>query len=260
MSGRFRFVFLNSLLIYISGFILTTIIHESGHFIAYWISGVHVVLYHNHVSASAEDLSLTIKVVAALAGPFISLVQGVIFSLIIFRKQSNTNGYLFSLWAGLLGFINFFGYLMLTPFSTAGDTGKAAQLLQLPSVYQFLISVAGIAILIFIMIKMGYFFSNFIPKGTGLPEKRKYINALILYPILAGSLVNVLLAFPVPVLLSVIYPATSSYAVLSAYRAILKAESIFNKPAAIETRIPVGTVLLTGLAIIVNRLLTIGFG
>jgi len=253
-------VFTNSLMAYVSAFILTTIIHESGHFLAYRVLGESAVIYHNYVQVQAQNLSLQIKVIAALAGPVISLVQGIIFALIVIKRRKNNAGDLMILWLSLLGFINFFGYLMLTPLSTDGDTGKVAELLHMPYFLRITIALIGIAILIIVILRIGKYFSAFIPQGKEIVERRKYINSLIIFPIVAGSLINVLLALPVPVFLSIIYPATSSYVILSAYGVILKAGVTPASASLIESKISLHLVLLLLFGILLNRLFTPGIG
>jgi hypothetical protein len=251
-------VFINSMLVFVSAFIITTIIHESGHFISYYLFGAHPYMYHNYVGVAELKLSITTKIVSAMAGPVISCIQGIIFGVIVLKKPDSTPKSLLFLWLSLLGFINFFGYLMLTPLSTVGDTGKVAELLNLSYIYRILVAVIGIITLIYLVIKIGRNFVNFIPRETGLPERRKYVNSLVLFPIIAGSAVNVLLAFPVPVILSVIYPATSSYAVMCAYGVILKTKRAPSLESIIENKISRFLIFLTLSAILLNRLLTMG--
>jgi hypothetical protein len=149
---------------------------------------------------------------------------------------------------------------MLTPLSTQGDTGKVAELLNLSYQTRIFIAVFGLVIIVIIVLKIGKFFSNFIPNETEMSIRRRYINSLILYPILAGSIINVILAFPIPVILSVIYPATSSFVVLSAYGIILKTKSKFSPEAEIEKKISVFIICITVTGIVFNRILTLGIG
>jgi len=260
LQSPFKFVFVNSFFAFVSAFILTTIIHESGHFISYLLAGAQPVLHHNYVQVSGENLSSQVKIVAALAGPVISLIQGTIFALIVAKKQSNNSKYLLFLWLSLLGFINFFGYLMLTPLSTKGDTGKVAEMLDLPYFYRIMIAVLGITILIVIVLKIGKYFANFISAETKLSVKSKYVNSLVLFPIIAGSIINVLLAFPIPVILSVIYPATSAFVILSSYGIILKTENSHLSESQIANRISPLLLIVFVFGILLNRLLAGGIG
>ena len=253
-------IFINSTLAFVSAFIITTIIHESGHFLSYYSSGAQAILYHNSVYTPDQQLDVLTRIISALAGPVISCIQGIIFAVIVLRKPDNSARYLLFLWMSLLGFINFFGYLMLTPISIQGDTGKVAELLNLSYPLRIFIAVFGMVIIVIIVLKMGKLFSNFIPNETEMSIRRRYINSLILYPILAGSIINVILAFPIPVILSVIYPATSSFVVLSAYGIILKTKSKFSPEAEIEKKISVFLICITVTGIVLNRILTLGIG
>jgi len=255
-----KILFVNSLAGFVAAFLFTTFIHESGHFIAYLLSGAHPVLYHNHVRVDEPEFGTAVRIIAAMAGPVISLVQGICLGLIVVRRRSNSPQDLLLLWLCLLGLVNFFGYLMLTPISTVGDTGKAAALIGLPVIYRILISIAGIAILILLVIRLGRYFSRFIPAVGDLRQKRRYIKVLVIYPILAGSVINVLLALPVPVMLSVIYPATSSFVILSAYGSIIRTADSPAAASVPELKISRLLVLLLLAGIVVNRLLTLGLG
>ncbi len=256
----YKNIFLNSFMAFVSAFILTTIIHESGHFISYLLAGAQPELFHNYVQTSDNTLSLQIKIIAAMAGPVISLLQGIIFTMLVVKNQKNNARYLLFLWLSLLGFINFFGYLMLTPLSTKGDTGKVAELLHISYVARIIIAVIGLATLIFIVVKIGRYFANFIPTRTELPIRGKYVNFLVMFPIIAGSMVNVILAFPIPVILSVIYPATSAYVILSSYGVILKTERQQMPDSDLDKKISLFLVIIVMTCIILNRILTTGIG
>ena len=260
MQTSLKTLFFNSFLAFISAFIITTVIHESGHFILYFIFGAHPVLHHNFVQTLNPSISSNALIISGLAGPVISLVQGIILGTYLIKKPGNSDRYLLLLWLCLLGFINFFGYLMLTPISKKGDTGKVAEMLGISSVLQIIIAVIGLLALILIVIKMGKYFANFIPANTDKIKKGKYINSMVMFPIMAGNIVNILLAFPIPVILSVIYPATSSYVILTSYGTILKTESKLTNESDIDKQVSVFLEIITIITIILNRLLTMGFG
>ncbi|MEJ2637283.1 MAG: hypothetical protein P8184_18605 [Calditrichia bacterium] len=252
-----RMLFINSTLAFVTAFFLTTFIHEGGHFIAYLLSGAHPVMYHNYVQTPAQ-LSTGVEVIGSLAGPLISLLQGIVFGLIVYRKPGNSAGDLLMLWLSLLGFINFFGYLLLTPLSTVGDTGKAAELLQIGYPWRILTAAVGISVLIILVIRTGKYFTNFIPPERDLAAKKGYINSVLFFPILAGSVVNVAFAFPVPAALSVIYPATSSFAIMMAFGTVLRTAPMVNSGSKTGKRVSGMLLVMLPACIIINRLLTLG--
>jgi len=260
MDKTLKFFYINSTMAFVGGFILTTIFHEFGHFVSYYFFGADPVMYHNYVQASAEGLSESALIISALAGPFFSLAQGIIFGIIKIRRRSNDVLDLLFLWLSLLGFVNFFGYLMMTPLTAAGDTGKAAELLGLSYSIRIFIALLGLGTIIFIVLKIGRRFADFIPDTIESSARSKYVNSLILFPIITGSLINVLLAFPVQVLLSIIYPATSAYVIMSAYGAVLKEKNGIKQKSTAGERISLKLAVIGMTAIIFNRLLTQGWG
>lgn len=163
MTRSLKYVLINSTFAFVSAFFISTGVHELGHFISYLIFGANPTLYHNYVYTPDQQLSMHVSIISALAGPLSSLLQGIIFGAVVSRGGEGKIFHLLYLWLSLLGFINFVGYLMMTPLSTAGDTGKVAELLQVGYVYRILTAAAGFAILIFVILKIGKNFSNFIP-------------------------------------------------------------------------------------------------
>jgi hypothetical protein len=254
----FKYLYINSTLAFVAAFIITTIIHEGGHFIAYLLFDANPIMYHNYVHTPDQSLADYVKIIAALAGPFISLLQGIIFWIFIKVKSRNDDAGLMNLWLCLLGFINFFGYLMLTPLSTEGDTGKASQLLQIPYMFRILIAAFGLLIIILIVIKTGKFFARFIPDQTEISGRRKYISSLAMFPIITGSIINSLLAFPLPSILSIIYPATSSFVIMSAYSIILKSKSGFVQKSILEDKISIRIISILVIFFIIKSLLSMG--
>ena len=259
MPKSHRNIFVNSTLAFVSAFIITTIIHESGHYLASYLFGSQPKLYHNYVETSETQTRVLAIIIIALAGPFISFIQGVIASGMVHFRQKNTQQDLLLLWLGLLGFVNFFGYLMLTPFSTVGDTGKVAELLQIHYMLRFGISLFGLAALLLIVMATGKEFARFIPPVSELVEKRKHVNAVLLFPIIIGSIVNSILAFPVVAVLSVIYPATSPYVILSSYGKVLKGIILRSNDSFIYQKISPFLIGLVIVCVLINRLLTKGY-
>lgn len=260
MDKVLRNILLNSTLAFVSAFVITTLIHEWGHFISYFLFDGNPILYHNHVRTPDQQLAAHATVISALAGPVSSLIQGIIFGAIVTRRGKGNAAYLVFLWLGLLGFINFFGYLMMTPLSTAGDTGKAAELLQIDFVYRILIAVGGFAVLILAILKLGRNFARFIPPGENDKGRVRYVYHIMFFPILIGCIINTLLALPAPALLSIIYPATSPFVIMISFSAILKSGDSAGIGTEIEAGVSKSMIFLFLFAILVNRILTAGFG
>jgi membrane-associated protease RseP (regulator of RpoE activity) len=260
MNKSLRNVLINSTMAFVSAFIVTTFIHEFGHYLSYSLSGANPTIFHNYVQADDQQISINAKIISALAGPVISLLQGIVLGIVVSKKRKNTAIYLFYLWLSILGLVNFFGYLAMTPFSTTGDTGKVAELMNLNSSVRMMIAIAGLVLLILVIFKVGKKFSNFISAKYSWKERRNYVYSIMFLPIIFGSILNTLLALPVIVVLSVIYPATSSYVIMSSFGTILKNPYPQATIPEFEEKIMKRLVLLFTSAIILNRLLTMGLG
>lgn len=260
MANPLKNILINSTLAFVSAFVFTTVIHEGGHFLSYMFFGAHPTLFHNYVQTPDQHLSTLARVVSALAGPVISLVQAVVFGLIVSKGRKNTASHLLFLWLSLLGYVNFFGYLVMTPLFTGGDTGAVAELLNIVYVIRIVIALAGFAVLLWIIRHTARNFSTFIPAELEGQQRSRYVYRLMFFPIMVGSAVNTLLAFPVAAVLSAIYPATSSYVIMSSFRAILHGSSSHVSRSECEGGISKILVFLALSAIILNRLLTFGVG
>lgn len=260
MDDSLRNVLINSTLAFVSAFVITTFVHESGHYLSYLFFGADPTLFHDYVQASEQNFALPGRVISALTGPVFSLIQAVIFGLVVSKNRKNTASYLLFLWLSLLGYINFFAYLMLTPLASAGDTAKIAELLNLDISIRIIIAVVGFAVLMLMVLMTAKNFSNFIPADENVKGRAKYVYRIMFFPIMIGSVVNSLLALPVVTVLSIIYPATSSYVIMSSFGRILKAPESQTSKSEIEEKIMRPLILLTVCAILLNRLLTFGVG
>ena len=135
---------INSAILYVIAFLLTTFIHELAHALAGLLFNGPPVLHHNYVEhLSINHLSVNQKVFVSLAGPLMSLVQGLVAGLVYFRSTKQRLIDLFVLWLFILGMTNFLGYLMTGPVFQNGDIGKALALLQCSSLDSNINCISG---------------------------------------------------------------------------------------------------------------------
>ena len=255
-----RNILINSTLAYVAAFLLTTLLHESGHFASYALFGANPTLYHNYVSTAEGDLlALPVRVVSALAGPLTSLLQGAILAFVVFRRKGNSAADLLLLWLSLLGLVNFFGYLMMTPLSTVGDTGKVAELLQIGHLYRVAVAAGGLVVLILAVMKIGRRFGDFIPVSDE-KERGRYVYHIMFFPIMIGCVFNMIFALPVVAWLSLVYAGTSSFVIMTSFGPILNAPVSHTSPSELEAGISKLIALVAVAAIAVNRLLILGAG
>lgn len=261
MKNPYRNLFIHSTIIFVLSFMLNTLIHESAHAVMAKATGLHPVLHHNYVSTSGEDSASTlVKILTPAAGPLMSLLQGIIFLLLVIRNHRKSLLTLFYLWMSVLGFINIGGYLMLTPLVAYGDTGRVFSMLGAPSWIKWVVALVGLFGLIKIILNFVTHFENQLPEmEQGQPiQPGKLANALIAYPIYIGIIFTTLISLPVPTFISLMYPATSPFIVFMIYgRLRRKGQTLVGK-AHYQDSIPILLIIITMLVFVISRLLVNG--
>jgi len=184
----------NGIIIYTTAFLLTLIIHETGHFAIEKLWGFNAIMHANYGSYSG-NASDTQKIIIAAAGPVVSILQGFFFLFLSERITSKNQFSLFALWLSLQGFVLFFGYLVCSPFFIYGDTGQVFYLLHFPLYITVLFSVAGIILLFYTLNNNA---KKFAPYGREIEDIKPRAKALILYPLITGGILSLLLQLPVP--------------------------------------------------------------
>jgi len=206
-------IIINSTVLYVITFLLTTIIHEFGHAIVGVINCSQPILYHNYVEHLAiNQLSILQKVSISLAGPIFSLIQGILAALLFLKIRKQSLFKLFLLWFSILGFSNFFGYLMTGPIFQEGDIGNVFLLLNIPVILQIIIALIGAIILFYIAYKLTTPFLLFSYKQEWLSEpklRKEFLFKIIIIPWLIGAIIVTILYLPVIAIVSIIYPFTS---------------------------------------------------
>ena len=203
-------------LLYTAAFLLTVMVHELGHAVVSKVLGGQPVLHHASVDNRNEHLSVRSEVAIALAGPLVSLVQGLLVLVAARRGRATGNGALFRLYLGVFGLINFLGYLLTGPFVPYGDIGRAEALERVPAWASIVLAVLAAAALHRLIAGTAPLFVHF---GGELarPTRGRLMQALVALPWLLGSVLITLLSLPVPTLLSLIYPPMSSLVLGAAY-------------------------------------------
>ena len=239
-------------------------LHELGHFVAaILIHAKDVTLHHNYVSTGTTDMSLPGAVFYAAAGPLVSLLIGVVFHLICTLQKKRNMLFLFNLYLAVFGYIAFFGYLMVAPFFTYGDTGYIFKALNFPMWLTIGIAVMGGVALYSLMCKLIRFF---VEMGTDkmITDKQSrltFMSSLVQYPLYAGIVITTLLNLPTPTMLSLIYPICSPFSIMWAYgRGLSKAypaDKMNTNINGINSIQPVWLIILF-LIVIMNRLLVYG--
>jgi len=261
---NFRNIIINSSMLFVSAAVLQMTLHELGHFIAaILIHAKNVTLHHNYVSHQTGNLPLPQAVFYAGAGPFVSLLVGVCFHFVCSRQKKRNLLFLFNLYLAVFGYIAFFGYLMVAPFFTYGDTGYIFRALNFPVWLTVSIAIIGGLFLYMVMCKLIRFFVEMGPVNIIADKKtrRIFMGCLIQYPLYIGIVITTLLNLPTPSVLSLIYPIFSPFSLMWAYgKGISKAypaDHMNTDISAINQIQPVWVTIFF-LIIVMNRLLAYG--
>src|SRR5690606_30347715 len=206
---------INSAVLYITAFLATTLIHELGHAVTGKILGSDPVLHHNFVAhLSPENISPEQTVAIALAGPILSLLQGIVAGITYLKSKRHNLKTLFLLWFAILGLNNFLGYMMTGFLFQEGDIGRAFAILGIPLAMQIAISVLAALALLFMAYKMTKPFLKFSYRAQWVDSEGSRVtfslHTLIL-PWILGSAVVTLAYLPIQAIVSIIYPVMSGF-------------------------------------------------
>ncbi len=209
------YISLNSTLCYVIAFLATTILHELAHALVGKIFSSAPVMHHNFVVHYNFDvLMVNEKVLINLAGPLISLLQGLLFGWIFLKTRKRGLFELFMLWFAVLGLFNFIGYVFSAPFFNAGDIREIYSLIDVSLTQQILFSMLGAIALLLVAYKMTVPFLSFSYKQKwvekGKDRKSFSFHALII-PWVIGSVVVTVLYLPIIALISIFYPIMSGF-------------------------------------------------
>ena len=154
-----RNIIINSTMLFVIATLWQQTLHELGHFVAAIVlHSEDVTLYHNSVEHDPSAISMASRLVIASAGPLISLLSGLLFHFACAGYKQRNILFLFMLFMSSFGYINFGGYLLMSPFFKSGDTGFVFSQLGFPLWLVISLSVAGAVFLFFSMKKLSKYF------------------------------------------------------------------------------------------------------
>ena len=205
----------NSTVLYVTAFLVTTILHESLHALFGVLFDSHPVLHHNYVEhLNSETITNSQNIAIALSGPLFSLMQGIIAAGIFFRMKKYDLTQLLIAWVAILGFNNFLGYLLTGPLFKVGDIGKVYHILGAPLYLQIILALIAAVLLVKITLMMSRPFLGFATHQEWLQvgsSRKKYLFYIIILPWIFGSLIMTVLYLPIIAIISIIYPLMSGF-------------------------------------------------
>ncbi|HLT72622.1 MAG TPA: hypothetical protein VKZ75_08210 [Cyclobacteriaceae bacterium] len=223
-------VTLNSTLLYVAAFLLTTIIHELAHALVGAMNNSSPVIHHNYVEHLAtEHLTVGQQILIAMAGPVISLIQGLFVGYLYLRSSREKITDLFLLWTAVLGFNNFLGYLMTGPFFGNGDIGRVYNILDTAAWIQLGLAVAAAGILLFIAYKLTVPFLRFSYKEDWVKDgksRKNFSFHVLILPWIIGSVIVTVFYLPIIAIVSIIYPIMSGMVFIFPWQNAVNPENV----------------------------------
>jgi len=217
-GGRIR-MFVSSLTAFTTAFLVVTILHEGAHAVTGRALGIHPVLHHNYV-VTPSDTTGPPRLWVPAAGPIMSLVIGIFCLTILKLRRTRSLVTLQLLWLAIFGWITSLGYLFIGPLAHGGDTGKVYAELGVPVAVQWVLAIGAVVVLIWLVRRTSDEFARHVDmRLEGEARSRPAVaNALIAGPIITGAVVTTLLSLPIPTFVSLLFPLTSGFLVIAAYR------------------------------------------
>ncbi len=220
MTGPLARVVLFSLVIYVLAFLLTTVLHEVGHALTSYLLGGKPVLHH--VFVEHEEIEGGARAIVSAAGPLVSLVQGVVL-LGVLRSISAAPSALrlAIIWLCIHGLVNFFGYLITTPFVESADLGKIATYLELPMIVRWGLFGSGITAITVIGLWAREPLLAFVVDPATLVDagaRSRHMMAIGVAPWLLGGLVIGAFSWPSPHWITFVYPFFAGFFLIVSVR------------------------------------------
>jgi hypothetical protein len=262
--SKLKYVILNSTILFIVTCILEMTLHEFGHYFAsIMVHAQAISIHHNYVYNKDEGLPLKSILFIKGAGPAVSLLIGLVFHFICSIQKKRNFSFLFNLYMAALGYIGFFGYLMIAPIFTGGDMGYICWALKFPAWLTIGIAVSG-GLILYVLVRnlMRYF----VEMGSKeILEKRgtriSFVHSLLLLPVLFGIPITAMLNLPVIALISLIAPLCSPFTLLWDYgNALTKKYPLktTNENFDKMNKLSLVLIILLLLTIVYNRILVNG--
>ena len=254
---------LNAVTLFVSASILEMTLHEGGHFLAGIVMHMRPVLHHNYVSSASDSSTPNAGIWFAAAGPFVSLLLGIITLLMLRTGRPQGFTKLFLWYFSISGFIGFWGYLMIAPFFSYGDTGYILRALNCPIWLIILLAVVGLAMLAVCVRLLAPFAVSLMNTQTSQDKgsRKKFVFGITELTLYIGIPIIALLNLPTPTFLSILAPLMSPWSLLYAYGYYLKGKpykGTYDEQERSRGNMPIIWFVLLGATVIVNRLLVMG--
>ena len=248
-----------STLILISSFIITVLIHESGH--ASFVKYFHLkgTIYQNHVEYNYLDADEKQSIWICLGGSIFSLLQLMISILALIKlKISNRFSCLFVCWLTFCSSVQFFGYFIVGGVTKSwNDISGVYEITNTYLAFRIIIALLAVFMFRLVMKKLNFYFIKSMNLKFSL-KIREQLNAIILIPSIFVSIILSVLSTPITNIISIIYPLSFPLYVLTTYFTILKSNLIKIENNDIKNTDWIISLIVITIALTIDRWLSTG--
>src|SRR5262245_46834419 len=185
-------VILRPVVLFVAAYTIIGILHESAHAVAAYVLKVPFVLYHLYVRIDPAALTISQRAIIGVSGPLFCLVVGLV-CWFAYHKTRNARAGLWLLYLGWFGIATLLGNLMSTAF--VGDFSALAGVFDVPVPLRYAVTLFGALSLCAFAFLMGKELRGWAPAGVSAV---KALVAMIVVPVIAGTVLALLIYLPMP--------------------------------------------------------------
>jgi len=175
-----------------AAYLIVMVIHEWAHALTAYALDVPFTLFHYGVNL-ARDAGTPLELAAiAVAGPFSSLLLGLI-CWFCYRRSGGLRAELLLLYLTTFGLGGFVGNLMSAAF--VGDFGRTAIYLRVPLVARYAASITGFILVSAVHFMAGWELRKLSAVGSG---RLRSLIVMVVIPVVAGTAILALSFVPIP--------------------------------------------------------------
>ena len=257
MKPLYKEILFSSFL-FISAFLLTIFIHESGHAFLVKYFSIPGTFFHNRIDWNYEVATTEQSIWVCLGGSIFSFIQLLIFlPVAVGLKTDNRFVRLFICWLALFATVTFLGYWVIGLIPTWSDISG---FYELTGTHWWIRIVVAVGVLFLFPVVLGRLkypisYSMNLKLSEDPVKQAKFV---ILYPSFIATGILILLTFPVKSLISISFPASIPLFVLSTYFRIAKDKSLIFKDNELTNNQWIASILLFVMLTIISILFSRG--
>jgi len=223
-SAFWRETFVSTML-FISSFICSTIIHESGHAFFVRINDIAGIWYHNRVDYNYQQLSSGSNALICAGGSLATLLQFlVLYPMALRYRGENRLLRILLYWLTFWSVVQFLGYFVIGIFPIWNDISGIYMIYDVPMTVRVLVAVGSVLSFKILLTRLSVVLTEAIPAQSFGTKDRRIGLVYVMLPAVLSTGVITVINFPIVHVMSLMYPLSIPLFVLSTYFRIINAK------------------------------------